>query len=289
MRPKGIYVPNVTPFDNKGEIMYDALGDLVEFWISEGISGVVANASTGEAPYISREEKIKVIKYLVEKTDGRIQVFAGTGSMSTRDTIELTQDALDAGAEAALVTSPFFFKPSGAEIVDHFTTLLGAVDIPVILYNVPKFTGYSVHPETILAIAEECSNLVAVKDSGGNAGNMAEIIRLCGDKLSALSGAADMVLPALMLGGKGAIVAVGNVIPGNCVQLYKAFKNGDLAEAGKRQHRASLVNKVLVREHPQIAAIKAYLNATGRNAGVPRKPLHPLDPSLVEKIVSSLS
>ena len=111
LKPEGIYVPNVTPFNNEGEIMYDALGELVEYWIKGGITGIVANASTGEAPYLSRDEKIKIIQYIKEKAGNRAKVYAGTGVMSTWETIELTKDAKDAGAEAALVTTPFFFKP----------------------------------------------------------------------------------------------------------------------------------------------------------------------------------
>lgn len=284
MKPTGVYVPTVTPFDGHGEIMFDALENLIEHWLSGGVSGLVANASTGEAPYLSRDEKRRIIEFMVEKVDGRAQVYAGTGAMGTRETIALTRDARDAGAEAALVTTPFFFKPTGDEIADHYLALLNAVELPVILYNVPKFTGYSVEPGTVARIAEESSGLVAVKDSSGNPGTMAEIIRLCGDRLNALSGSADMILPTLLLGGKGAIVAVANVIPVHCVGIVEAYGRGDLAEAGKGQHTASYVNKVLVRENPQIAAIKAALNQMGYEAGSPRRPLKPLDEATAEKV-----
>ena len=289
MKPEGIYVPNVTPFDKDGEIDFDALGNLVEFWINSGISGIVANASTGEGPYLNREEKTRVIEYIVEKGNNRVKVFAGTGSMSTRETTQITQDAFNAGAEAALITTPFFFKPTDIEIQHFFIDVLNAVDIPVILYNVPKFTGYSINPVVVSSIAEECSNLVAIKDSSGNPGNMAEIIRLCENKISPLSGSADMILPTLMLGGKGAIVAVANVIPGDCVSLLKAFKENDLDAAGKYQNKASFVNKVLVRENPQIAAIKAVLKKLGYNPGIPRKPLMPIPEDRVNELKSLLS
>ena len=273
LKPEGIYVPNVTPFNWKGEIMYEALGELIEYWIDGGITGIVANASTGEAPYLSDSERIDLINYIIEKADNRVQVFAGTGAPSTWKTIELTRDAKEAGAEAALITTPYFFKPTDAGIAQHFIDVINAVDLPVILYNVPKFTGYSVNPKVVAKVAEECSGLVAMKDSGGNPGNMAEVIRLCGDKINCLSGAADMILPTLMLGGKGAIIAIGNFVPKESSELYRSFKEGDIATAGLRQHTASLVNKVLVRELPQIAAIKYALNQKGYNAGVPRKPL----------------
>lgn len=288
LRPTGIYVPNVTPFDSHGEIQYDKLGELLEFWIDGGISGVVANASTGEAPYLSRGERVKVIEYLLEEADGRINVFAGTGATSLWQTIELTEDALKAGAQAALVTTPFFFKPTGDEIAQYFIDLMDAVDMPVILYNVPKFTGYSVSPNVVAKVADECSNLVAMKDSGNNPGNMADVISLCGDKINALSGAADMILPTLMLGGKGAIVAIGNVAPRTCVNIVDAYNASDVKAAGENQLRASFVNKVVVRDYPQIPAIKAAIIQMGLPAGHPRKPLTALPNDTARKIKETL-
>lgn len=288
MKPTGVYVPTVTPFDKHGEIMFDALEKLIEHWLDGGVSGLVANASTGEAPYLSREEKKRIIEFMVDKVAGRAQVFAGTGAMGTRETITLTRDAKEAGAEAALVTTPFFFKPTGDEITEHYIALMDAVDLPVILYNVPKFTGYSVDPRTVARIVDESSGLVAMKDSGGNPGTMAEVIRLCGDRISALSGSADMILPTLMLGGKGAIVAVANVIPAPCVGIVEAYRGNDLEAAGVGQHTASYVNRVLVRENPQIAAIKTALNQMGYGAGAPRKPLKPLDDATTEKIKAAI-
>lgn len=288
MKPAGLYVPNITPFNEKGEILYDALGELTEYWIQGGISGIIVNASTGEFPYLRREEKTKIIEFMVEKANGRIQIFAGTGLMGTQETIQSTKDAKEAGAQAALVTTPFFYKPTGDEITKHFIDLMDAVDLPVILYNVPKFTGYSVHPEVVAKIAEECSGLVAIKDSSGNPGNMAEVIRLCGDKIHALSGSADMILPTLMLGGKGAVVAVANVIPEQSVNIIKAYRSNDFKKAGKYQHTASYVNKILVRENPQIAAIKQALNLKGYNAGIPRKPLSALSSEKTKLIDSAL-
>jgi 4-hydroxy-tetrahydrodipicolinate synthase len=276
LKLEGVYVPNVTPFDAKGEIQYDALAELIEYWIGAGVSGVVANASTGESPYLNKAELQEVLRFVIDHIDGRVQVIAGTGAMATRETIELTRDAKKWGADAALITTPWFFRPTEEELYRHYAAVLSAVDLPVILYNVPKFTGYSIAPKTIARIAEDCAGLAGVKDSGGNPGNMAEIIRLCGDRIACLSGAADMFLPTLSLGGRGAILAIANAVPGTCVELYQAFRKGDVAMAGKRQRTASHVNNVLVASFPQVAAIKATLNGLGYKAGVPRMPLLPL-------------
>jgi len=274
---EGVYVPNVTPFDAMGEIQYEALGELIEYWIGAGVSGIVANASTGESPYLNKEEISEVLGFVIDQVDGRAQVIAGTGSMATRETVELTRDAKNAGAEMALITTPYFFRPSEEELYRHYAAVLSTVDLPVILYNVPKFTGYSIAPKTIARIADDCSGLSGVKDSSGSPGNMAEIIRLCGDRIACLSGAADMFLPTLSLGGSGAVLAIANVVPGTCVELYQAFVKGDVVMAGKRQRTASHVNNILVSSFPQVAAIKAALNRMGYKAGIPRQPLLPLN------------
>jgi 4-hydroxy-tetrahydrodipicolinate synthase len=264
--------------------MFDAFEKLIEYWINSGISGIVVNASTGEGPYISRDERKMVIEFVKEKVSNKVEIFAGTGSMSTWETIQLTRDAFDYGVETALITTPFFFKPNDHETKQFFIDVTNAVDSNVILYNVPKFTGYNVNPQIVKEIADECSSLIAVKDSSGNPSNMAELIRLCGDKISCLSGSADMILPTLMLGGKGAIVAVGNIIPRQSVSILEAFKNNDIETARKNQHIVSYVNKILVRENPQIAAIKSALNTKGFKAGVPRKPLMRLSKNIENDI-----
>ena len=276
MELRGIYVPNVTPFNDHGAIEEQRLADLVEFWLGAGVSGLVVNASTGEGPLLSRDEKKRLIGLVRENVGGRGVVIAGTGEVGTRETIELTRDAMDLGAKAALVVTPYFFQPSGEELFQHYASLMASVDLPVILYNVPKFTGYSIAPKVVERIANECSNLVGIKDSSGNPGTVAEIIRLVGDKVDVLSGAADTALPTLTMGGKGAILAVANAIPETCVSLYRAAVRGDLMEAGRLQLKASYVNKVLVREHSQIAAVKAAMNSIGHPAGVPRRPLRSL-------------
>ena len=285
MELKGIFVPNVTPFTGQGHIDYEKLGDLVDFWLGSGVSGIVVNASTGEAPLLNREERIDLIAYVKERMGGKGTLIAGTGAIGTRETIELTRDAKEAGAEAALVLPPFFIRTSDMEVYRHFCSLLASVDLPVIFYNVPKFTGYGVSPRVVNRIVDESANLVGIKDSSGSPGNQAENIRLFGSKISVLAGAANMTLPTLTMGGKGAILAVANAIPETCVALYDAAVKGDLVEAGRLQLKVSYVNKVLVREHSQIAATKTALKSIGHPAGEPRRPLRPLPPGEEKQVV----
>jgi 4-hydroxy-tetrahydrodipicolinate synthase len=288
MELKGIFVPHVTPFDEQGRIDKEALTPLIEFWLGAGVAGVVVNSSTGEGPFISGEEKRGLLELVRERVDGRGLVIGGTGAMSTRETLKLTSEAKDLGADAALVTTPFFFKPTEEELFQHFVFLTESVDLPVILYNVPKFTGYTVSPQIVDRISRECSNVVGIKDSSGNLGAMAENLRLFGDRINVLSGAADMTLPALVMGGKGAILAVANVVPHTCVALHKAVVNEELREAGRLQMLLSYVNKVLIREHPQVAAVKTAMALKELNAGIPRRPLKPLTKEQVSEVREAL-
>jgi len=232
--------------------------------------------SNGEAPYLSREERRKVIEIVLDEVNGKVPVIAGTGSMSTRETILFTRDAKDLGVDAALVVTPFYFKLSNKEIHEHYKSLLETVDLPIILYNVPKFTGYSLEPTVISQLASEYENVIGVKDSSGNLSTTAEITRLVGDKVSVLAGTADATLPSLMLGGRGAVIAVANVFPKLCSSLYESFKRGDYEEASKLQQSVSYANEVLVQRHNQLSAIKEALKLQGLPSGYPRRPALPL-------------
>ena len=273
----GIFVPHVTPFTREGELDEEALRTYVRFWVEGGVSGLVSCGSNGEAPYLSRQERRKVIETVVDEADGKVPVVVGTGSMSTRETIMFTEDAKDLGVDAALVVTPFYFKLSSREIYEHYRALLETVDIPVVLYSVPKFTGFSLEPTVISQLVSEYENVVAVKDSSGSISTITEIIRLVGDKISVLAGAADVTLPTLMLGGRGAIIAVANVFPKVCSSLYEAFRRGDYEEAGKLQRRVSYVNEVLVKRYNQLSAIKEALKLRGLPGGYPRRPALPLE------------
>jgi len=273
---KGIFVPHVTPFTSEGDLDEEALRTCIRFWVDEGVSGLVPCGSNGEAPYLTREERKKVIRAVIDEVKGKVPVIAGTGSMSTKETILFTKDAKDLGVEAALVVTPFYFKISNKEMYEHFKAILETVDLPIVLYSVPKFTGISLEPSVISQLASEYENVVGVKDSGGNIGTITEIIRLAGDKISVLAGTGDVTLSTLMLGGKGGVIAVANVFPKICSNLYEAFKRGDHEEAGKLQRHISYLNEVLVKRHNQLSAIKEAMKLLGLPAGHPRRPALPL-------------
>jgi len=273
---KGIFVPHVTPFTSEGDLDEEALRTCVRFWVKEGVSGLVPCGSNGEAPYLNREERKKVIRAVIDEIKGKVPVIAGTGSMSTKETILFTKDAKDLGVDAALVVTPFYFKLSNREMYEHFKAVLETVDLPIVLYSVPKFTGVSLDPSVVSQLASEYENVVGVKDSGGNIGTITEIIRLVSDKISVLAGTADITLSTLMLGGKGGVVAVANVFPKMCRNLYEAFRKGNYTEAGQLQRRISYLNEVLVKRYNQLSAIKEAMKLLGLPAGHPRRPSLPL-------------
>jgi 4-hydroxy-tetrahydrodipicolinate synthase len=277
LRLEGIFVPHVTPFKRRGSLDLEALRTLVKFWVENGVSGLVPCGSNGEAPYLSRQERKKVIGTVVDEANGKVLVVAGTGSMSTRETVQFTKDARDLGVDGALVVTPFYFRLSNREIHEHYRTLMNAVDLPIVIYNIPRFTGFSIEPNVISQLASENENVVGVKDSSGNVDTITEIIRLVGTKISVLAGATDVTLPALKQGGTGAVLAVANVFPELCNSLYKAFKKGEQKRAAELQERLSFVNEVLVKKHNQLSAIKEALRQRELPGGYPRKPALPLE------------
>ncbi len=274
---EGVFVPHITPFRRNGEINENALRQCVQFWVEGGLSGLVPCGSNGEAPYLLREERKRVIEVVVEEADGKVPVIAGTGAISTRETIQLTEDAMSVGVDAALVVTPFYYKHSSKEIHDHYSALLEAVDLPIVIYNVPKFTGFSLDPSVVYKLVSEYENVIGIKDSSGNLSQIAELIRLVGDKVSVLAGTADVALSTLMLGGKGALIAVANVAPKQCSALYENFKEGKFEYSSKLQGCISYINEVLIRRHNQLSAIKAALTMKGLLGGYPRKPTAPLE------------
>jgi 4-hydroxy-tetrahydrodipicolinate synthase len=283
----GMFVPNVTPFTRTGRLDLTALRACVRFWLEGAVSGLVPCGSNGEAPYLSRQERTKVIETVMDEVNGKVPVIAGTGSMSTQETITFTKDAADLGVDAALVVTPFYFKLSNKEIYEHYRTVSETVDVPIVVYNVPKFTGVSLEPTFIHKLAAENKKIIGVKDSSGNIGTITEIVRLTGDRLSVLAGTADVTLAALLSGGRGAVLAVGNVFPALCSSLYRAFKDGRYEEASRLQNRISYANEVLVKKLNQISAIKEAMRLKGLAGGYPRKPALPLD-SEEKKTVENL-
>ncbi len=279
---EGIFVPHVTPFDEDENINRDILAELIQYFEDTGITGFVTLGSNGEFPYLTLSEKLEVLEIVRNATDKPI--IAGATENSTKGTLELAKKAWDIGVDAILIAPPFYFKPKDSELFAHYSSIAGKIDAPIILYNVPKFTGVNIELDVVERLVYEHSNIIGIKDSGGSIGRIIELIRRVGDEIAVLAGTADLILPALLLGASGAVIAVANVAPRLCVELYNAFTEMKLERAKKLQILINQLNEVLVKKFNQISAIKEAMNMRGLTVGYPRMPSLPLSEKEIQEV-----
>lgn len=227
---KGSLVALITPFDQNNRIDEKGIRDLVEFHIKNGTDAIVPCGTTGESPTLTHEEHKKVIEITIKAAGGRVPVIAGTGSNSTQEAIDLTASAKDMGAQGVLLVMPYYNKPTQKGLYLHFKTIVEKIDIPAIIYNVPSRSGVNLLPSTLAELAE-LKNIVGVKEASGNLEQMIEIMHLCGDKITLLSGDDKILLPVLSIGGKGVISVVANIIPDKVSLMVKEFLEGQYQEA----------------------------------------------------------
>ncbi|RMG95014.1 MAG: 4-hydroxy-tetrahydrodipicolinate synthase [Deltaproteobacteria bacterium] len=264
----------VTPFSN-GRIDEDALRRLVETQIQAGIDGLVPCGTTGESPTLSHAEHAEVVAKVVEATKGRVPVLAGAGSNCTREAIDLARACREAGASGTLQITPYYNKPTQEGLVAHFTAIADAVDLPMVLYNVPGRTGVDLRPETVARLARH-PNIVGIKEATGDMTRVPELRRSCGPDFSILSGDDATVLPLLACGGDGVISVTANVVPGRMARLCAAARRGDL-ETARRLHdeHLPLTRALFAVTNP--VPVKAVLAMLGRIEDELRLPLVPLD------------
>lgn len=280
MELAGVLPPVPTPFHDDGSLDLDSLTALVEGLAGTGLAGFLALGSNGEAIHVDPEEASRVYATVRRAAGSGPIVLAGTGQQSTRATIEMTRRAAGAGCDAVLVLTPFYYKGGMTHdaLRRHFEAVADAAPVPVLLYNVPANTGLNMAPETVAALAPH-PNVVGVKDSAGDIGQLAEIVRLTkGPKpFAVFSGNYGAALPGYAVGCAGAILAVANVAPRECVALREMFHAGRRAEA-QDLHLRLLPLARAVTSRFGVPGLKAALRRIGRPAGVPRPPLLPLGP-----------
>src|SRR5512139_2303704 len=234
-RFEGAITALVTPMRN-GKVDEQGLVDLIEFQITRGIHGIVPCGTTGESATLSHEEHGRVIDIAVAESRGRVPVIAGTGSNSTAEALRLTRHAKEAGADGALLITPYYNKPTQEGLYRHFAHIAERVDIPIVLYNVPGRTGVNLLPETVARLTE-FRNIVAIKEATADLRQASRIVELCGERIALISGDDFTVLPLLSVGGKGVISVVSNVAPALMARLVDAFAAGDLAAAREAHYR----------------------------------------------------
>jgi 4-hydroxy-tetrahydrodipicolinate synthase len=281
----GSHVAIVTPF-RKGKVDERALGDLIEWQIAKGTNGIVPCGTTGESATLTHEEHNRVIELTVEVVRGRVPVMAGTGSNSTDEAISLTKHAKQAGADAALLITPYYNKPTQEGLYRHYKAIAEAVDLPLVLYNIPGRTGVNMLPSTIARLAAT-KNVVGVKEGSGTVQQASDIVQMCGDRLSVLAGDDSLTLPMMAVGGKGVITVTANIAPTEMAQMVKAFADGRVDEARRLHFQLSPLFAALFYETNPIP-VKEALGMMGKIDSELRLPLCPMSQDNREKLMRVL-
>jgi 4-hydroxy-tetrahydrodipicolinate synthase len=268
----GAFTAMITPFARDG-VDVARLQANVAFQIEQGIDGLVPVGTTGESPTLSHEEHRLVIEKVVEAAARRVKVIAGTGSNSTAEALELTRHAKRVGADAALMVNPYYNKPTQEGLYRHFATIADAVDLPIVLYNIPGRTGITMSPQTVARLNDKHANIVAIKEATGSLDIASEIASLCDPrKLTILSGDDSLTLPLMSIGGKGAISVLSNLLPAKVKALAAAALAGDFAQARRLHLELFPLCKVMFIETNPIP-IKTAMAMKGLDTGELRLPL----------------
>ncbi len=279
----GSLVAIVTPFRN-GKVDEKALGELIEWQIVNGTHGIVPCGTTGESATLSHAEHQRVVAFTVEAARRRVPVIAGAGSNSTDEAIALTKHAKQAGADGALLITPYYNKPTQEGLFRHYKTVADTVDLPLVLYNIPSRTGVNMAPSTIARLVS-CRTIVAVKEGSGSVQQASEIIQACGDRMTVLAGDDVLTLPILALGGKGVITVTANIAPGDMAGLVNAFLAGKIQEARRLHYKLAPLFTALFYETNPIP-VKEALSLMGKIDGELRLPLCGMAPDTKHKLTS---
>ena len=281
----GAAIAIITPLNENG-IDFDAFGRLIEWQIAEGIDAIVAAGTTGEGSTLTDEEHKSVIKFCVEKVAGRVPVIAGTGSNDIAYAISLTKYACEAGADAMLLVTPYYNKATQNGLIKSFTAVADASTKPCILYNVPSRTGCNITPQTCAVLANH-PNIVAIKEASGNISQVAEISRLCGDKLDIYSGNDDQIVPVMSLGGKGVISVLSNLLPRETSQMCHSYLEGNTKASLDMQLKyLPLIDSLFCEVNP--IPVKAAMAAMGYCENYLRLPLTEMEDKNQQKLLADM-
>ncbi len=271
---KGMATALVTPMTTTG-VDYDNLARLIDFQLENGINALVAVGTTGESATLSPEERKAVIRFTIQRVNGRVPVIAGTGTNNTAHVLDYTRSACDDGADAVLVVTPYYNKATQSGLYAHYSAVAEVSDKPIILYNVPSRTGCNLLPETVARLADH-EKIVAVKEASGNMSQAVEIFTRCGDKIDVYSGEDAITVPMVAMGGAGAISVLSNVVPKLCVEMTDAAFAGDFATASALQCKLLPLTNALFSQVNPIPA-KAAVSAMGFGEEILRLPLTKLE------------
>jgi len=279
----------VTPFNADGSVNCEAAADFAEWLLANGSDGLVVEGSTGEAATMFMDEKIAVLKAVVERVNGRAPVIVGAGTNCTASTLELINAVEACGVDGLLVVGPYYNKPTQEGYYQHFAAVAKSTSLPIIVYNVPGRTGSNIEPKTIARLAAEFPNIVAVKEAAGNVAQTAELFRVLPENVTIYSGDDGLILPFMAVGARGVISVLGNIggqMLQDVMQLYSEGKVAEAAELNKKL--VPLANSMFIESNP-IPVKYAVTKVTGIDAGAPRLPLTPLSEGGVAKLDAILA
>lgn len=282
---KGSFVALATPFKN-GAVDEQAIRKLVRMHMKSGTSGLVPCATTGEAPVLDPGEWARVIELVIEESQGKLKIIAYTGTNETRKTIARTEQAEALGADAVLVVTPYYNKPSQEGLFEHFKAVASATRLPILLYNVPSRTGVNMEAKTVARLAE-IKGIAGVKEASGNLDQVSQIVRLCGSKFSVLSGDDSLTLPMMALGATGVISVIANILPKEMSQLVSSFLSGEVVKARRLHLKLFPVMKALFIETSP-GPLKAAMEMMGLCSGELRLPLVRPDEATRKAIADAL-
>lgn len=273
---KGIIPPILTPMNEDETINLQELRNQIERMIEGGVHGIFPFGTNGEGYILNEEEKIEVLKATIEQVNGRVPVYAGTGCISTRDTIRMSKKAEELGADVLSIITPSFALASQKELYDHYVEVAKNVDLPIVLYNIPARTGNKLLPETVAKLAKDVPNIMGAKDSSGDWDNLLAYINLTKDldkDFRVLSGNDSLILPCLEAGGAGGIAGCANVYPHVLASIYDYFKEGKLKEAKVSQDSIASFRAVFKYGNPN-TVVKKAVKLLGYPVGDCRRPFN---------------
>lgn len=286
MEFRGSIVAMITPFTEDGNIDRKGVEKLINYHIENGTDAILLAGTTGESATLSHEEHKELIKMGVEIADGRIPIIAGTGSNSTAEAIDLTKAAKDIGADAALLITPYYNKPTQKGMYLHFKKIAETVDIPIILYNVPSRTGINLLPDTVAKLSE-IPNIVAVKEASGNLGQMVQIVSKAKEGFKLMSGDDQLLLPILSIGGTGVISVVANIIPKDMAQMIKEWEAGNITRAREMYYKMYPLAQAMFYETNPIP-VKTAVGLLNLPAGPLRLPLATMDDNNLARLKEAM-
>jgi len=278
---KGSMIPIVTPFKD-GKIDEDGFQNLIEFHIKSGTDAIVPCGTTGESATLTHKEHEQLVDISIKTANNRVPVIAGTGSNSTDEAIKLTTYAQKAGADGALLITPYYNKPTQEGLYQHYKDIAVKTDIPLILYNVPGRTGVNMLPETVAKLSE-IPSIVGIKEASGSLRQICEIIYLCGEKCSVFSGDDFTNYPILAMGGRGVISVTANIVPDKIAAMWDAFESGDHTKAREIHYQLLSLNNAMFLETNPIP-VKTALGLMGKISPEMRLPLSPMSQNNLEKL-----